>query len=97
MGKRVGKGNLCVSFESCWAELIIREVGHPAPNNKELAANIPLLAAYGASTFNRTVSKRGFEKKGRSMVTGDLVEMVGEVYEEVFGKAKQDDGTGSKL
>lgn len=31
------------------------------------------------------------------MVTGDLVDMVGSVYEEVFGKPEVDDGTGSKL
>jgi ATP-dependent NAD(P)H-hydrate dehydratase len=55
------------------------------PPSKEIAGNIPLMAAYGASTFNRTVSKRGFEKKGRSMVTHDLVDLVGPVYEEVFG------------
>jgi hypothetical protein len=31
------------------------------------------------------------------MVTGDLVDLVGPVYEEVFGKAREDDGAGSKL
>jgi ATP-dependent NAD(P)H-hydrate dehydratase len=61
------------------------------PPSKEIADNIPLLAAYGASTFNRTVSKRGFEKKGRSMVTHDLVELVGPVYEEVFGQYQNGD------
>lgn len=64
---------------------MLSEVGHPAPP-EAVAKNVPLLAAYGASTFNRTVSKRGFEKKGRSMVTHDLVDLVGPVYEEVFGK-----------
>lgn len=65
-----------------------REIGHPAPDDKDLAKNVPLLAAYGASTFNRTVSKRGFEKKGRSMVTGDLVDLVGPVYSELFESDK---------
>jgi ATP-dependent NAD(P)H-hydrate dehydratase len=53
-----------------------------------------LLAAYGASTFNRTVSRRGWEKKGRSMITHDLVDLVGPVYEEVFGSAEAGEDKG---
>lgn len=64
------------------------EVGHPPPPSKGIAENLPLLAAYGASTFNRTVSKRGFAEKKRSMVTADLVNLVGPVYEELFGQAE---------
>ena len=64
------------------------------PPNKALADNIPMLAAYGASTFNRTVSKRGWEQKGRSMVTGDLLDLVGPVYTEVFGAAEGGEGKG---
>lgn len=66
----------------------------PPPDSKAIAENIPLLAAYAASTFNRTVSKRGWEKKGRSMVTGDLVELVGPVYEELFGRFEGGEGKG---
>ncbi len=66
----------------------------PPPESKEIADNIPLLAAYAASTFNRTVSKRGFEKMGRAMVTHDLVELVGPVYQEVFGEHEGSDGKG---
>lgn len=66
----------------------------PPPKSKALADNIPLLAAYGASTFNRTVSKRGFAAKGRSMVTQDLVDLVGPVYEELYGEGGEG---GSKL
>lgn len=66
----------------------------PPPPNKAIGANIPLLAAYGASTFNRTVSKRGWQKKGRAMVTGDLVELVGSVYQEVFGPSEGGEGKG---
>lgn len=58
----------------------------PPPKDAEVAKNVPLLAAYGASTFNRTVSKHGFAKKGRSMVTADLVDLVGPVYEELYGE-----------
>jgi ATP-dependent NAD(P)H-hydrate dehydratase len=64
-------------------------VGMPAPKDKALAENVPLLAAYGASTFNRTVSKHGFAKKGRSMVTQDLVDLVGPVYEELYGEGSK--------
>jgi ATP-dependent NAD(P)H-hydrate dehydratase len=71
---------------------MLRHVGHPPPSSEEIAKNIPLLAAYGASTFNRTCSKRGWEKKGRSMVTHDLVDLVGAVYEEVFGPAETESG-----
>ena len=54
------------------------------PPSKEVAENIPLLASYGASTFNRTLSRRGWESKKRAMVTHDLVDLVGPVYEELF-------------
>lgn len=81
----MGSGFIRVSrIGGSWAD--DRHVGHPPPTSKAIAENIPLLAAYGASTFNRTVSRRGWERKGRSMVTHDLVELVGPVYEEVFGK-----------
>ena len=71
-----------------------RHVGMPPPTSNEIAENIPLLAAYGASTFNRTVSKRGWEQKGRAMVTGDLLELVGPVYSEVFGRLEGGEGKG---
>jgi ATP-dependent NAD(P)H-hydrate dehydratase len=66
------------------------------PKDKALAENVPLLAAYGASTFNRTVSKHGFAKKGRSMVTQDLVDLVGPVYEELYGEGSKS-GVEGKL
>ncbi|KAI9639352.1 putative cytoplasm protein [Dioszegia hungarica] len=92
-----GSTGVLMAWGSEWVKGTYTDVGHPPPDSKAIAENVPLLAAYGASTFNRTVSKRGFEKKGRSMVTGDLVDLVGPVYEEVFGKAREDDGAGSKL
>ncbi|WWD17128.1 ATP-dependent (S)-NAD(P)H-hydrate dehydratase [Kwoniella shandongensis] len=81
-----GSTGVLMAWGSEWVRGSYAHVGHPPPTDKAIAENIPLLAAYGASTFNRTASKRGFEKKGRSMVTGDLVDMVGDVYTEVFGK-----------
>jgi ATP-dependent NAD(P)H-hydrate dehydratase len=66
-----------------WARGSYAHVGSPA--DPELAPHVALLAAYGASAFARTVSKRGFELKGRSMVTHDLVDLVGPVYADMFG------------
>lgn len=82
---------LGISAQSAWADASRRHVGHKPPTEEGLKECVPLLAAYGASTFNRTVSRRGYEKKGRSMVTGDLVDLVGPVYEELFGSAQSND------
>ncbi|WVF71336.1 ATP-dependent (S)-NAD(P)H-hydrate dehydratase [Kwoniella sp. CBS 6097] len=89
-----GSTGVLMAWGSEWVKGSYEHVGHPPPKDKAIAANIPLLAAYGASTFNRTVSKRGFEKKGRSMVTGDLVDLVGPVYEELFGQPGAQEGKG---
>ena len=64
----------------------------PPPSGKAIAENIPILAAYGASTFNRTVSKRGWEAKRRAMVTQDLIDLVGPVYEDLFGEVEAEEG-----
>ncbi|ADV21550.1 ATP-dependent (S)-NAD(P)H-hydrate dehydratase [Cryptococcus gattii Ru294] len=89
-----GSTGVLLAWGSEWVRGSYKHVGHPPPQEKAIAENIPVLAAYGASTFNRTVSKRGFQKKGRSMVTGDLVDMVGDVYEEVFGNPGEMEGRG---
>ncbi|WVR06911.1 ATP-dependent (S)-NAD(P)H-hydrate dehydratase [Kwoniella sp. DSM 27419] len=91
-----GSTGVLMAWGSEWVKGTYSHVGHPPPKDKAIAENIPLLAAYGASTFNRTVSKRGFQKKGRSMVTGDLVDLVGPVYEELFGES-EDSGEKGKL
>jgi len=74
-----------------WARGAYAHVGHPP--DEQLTPHVALLAAYGASAFNRTVSARGFAKMGRSMVTHDLVDLVGPVYEDMFGERK---GEGEK-
>ncbi|WWC89158.1 ATP-dependent (S)-NAD(P)H-hydrate dehydratase [Kwoniella dendrophila CBS 6074] len=89
-----GSTGVLMAWGSEWVRGSYSHVGHPPPKDKGIAENIPLLAAYGASTFNRTVSKRGFEQKGRSMVTGDLVDLVGPVFEELFGKASENQDKG---
>ncbi|KDE03867.1 YjeF [Microbotryum lychnidis-dioicae p1A1 Lamole] len=45
---------------------------------------IPRLAAYAASTITRTASRLTFEKKKRAMQTSDMLNFVGEAFEEVF-------------
>jgi ATP-dependent NAD(P)H-hydrate dehydratase len=66
----------------------------PPPSSKAIAQSVPLLAAYAASTFNRTVSKRGFEAKKRAMVTHDLIDLVGPVYQELFAQYEGGEGKG---
>jgi len=83
-----GSVGVLMAWGSEWVRGAYEHVGHPPPGSKSIAENIPLLAAYGASTFNRTLSRRGWEKQKRSMVTGDLLDLVGPVYEELFGEAK---------
>lgn len=84
----------------------LRKAGHPPPpSSSDIAKHIPLLAAYGASTFNRTCSRRTFEEKGRSMQTEDMIPNIGKVFEEVFGgedvrhggEARRDDTKKSGL
>lgn len=81
-----------------WARGAYKNVGHKPDD--ELAPHIPLIAAYGASAFNRNVSRQGFADKGRSMVTHDLVDLVGPVYKDMFGKyteTEDEDGVKGKL
>ncbi|ORX35741.1 putative cytoplasm protein [Kockovaella imperatae] len=80
-----GSTGVLMAWGSEWVRGTYEPVGMPPPASKALAENIPLLAAYGASTFNRALSKRGWETKKRAMVTHDLIELVGPVYEELFG------------
>ncbi|KAK4683608.1 ATP-dependent NAD(P)H-hydrate dehydratase, partial [Tremellales sp. Uapishka_1] len=89
-----GSVGVLMAWGSEWVRGSYEHAGMPPPSSKGIAENIPLLAAYGASTFNRTCSKRGWEKKGRSMVTHDLVDLVGPVYDEVFGSSEDGEGKG---
>ncbi|BEJ16319.1 hypothetical protein CspHIS471_0509240 [Cutaneotrichosporon sp. HIS471] len=80
-----------------WARGAYAHVGH-APGGEEedkvVSEHVALLAAYGASAFNRTVSRTGWERKKRSMVTHDLLDIVGEVYEDMFGQYQEAEGKG---
>lgn len=78
-----------------WGRGAYAHVG--AAPDEELRPYVALLAAYGASAFTRALSRKGFEVKGRSMVTHDLVELVGTVYEDVLGeKGEGEVGSGAK-
>jgi ATP-dependent NAD(P)H-hydrate dehydratase len=79
-----------------WARGAYEGVGH-APSSDEdqaVAQHVALLAAYGASAFNRTVSRTGWERRKRAMVTHDLVDIVGEVYEDMFGQYQEEESKG---
>jgi ATP-dependent NAD(P)H-hydrate dehydratase len=75
-----------------WARGAYAHLGDEYAPDDQLTPHVALLAAYGASAFNRTVSRRGFEAKGRSMVTHDLVDLVGPVYEDMFGDKSKGKG-----
>lgn len=77
-----------------WANGTYKHVGHaPTPDEeKDLVPHIAVLAAYGGSAFNRTVSRRGWEEKKRAMVTHDLIELIGPVYHEMFGRWQEAEG-----
>lgn len=82
-----GSTGVLLAWGTEWLKGTYERAGRPPPEDSEdLAPHIPLLAAYGASTFNRTCSRRTFEAKGRSMVTEDMIERVGGVFEEVFNE-----------
>ncbi|GMK55268.1 hypothetical protein CspeluHIS016_0203240 [Cutaneotrichosporon spelunceum] len=78
-----------------WARGAYAHVGH-APSDEDAAVvdHVAVLAAYGASAFNRTVSHVGWERKKRAMVTHDLLDIVGEVYEDMFGQYEAEDNKG---
>lgn len=50
---------------------------------------IPALAATGGSMVTRTVSKIAFSKKGRSVITADMIGEIGQAFKEVFGDEAQ--------
>ncbi|CAK9781098.1 unnamed protein product [Cutaneotrichosporon oleaginosum] len=79
-----------------WARGAYEHVGHAprSDEDKAVAQHVALLAAYGASAFNRTVSRTGWERKKRAMVTHDLVDIVGEVYEDMFGQYQEAESKG---
>ncbi|EJC99974.1 Ribokinase-like protein [Fomitiporia mediterranea MF3/22] len=59
----------------------------PTPDDAGIpVAHIPFLGATGASIVTRTISKRGFKKKGRSLITADLIDEIGDAFIEVFGE-----------
>lgn len=81
-----GSTGVLLAWGTEWTKGTYERAGRPPPTDADdLAPHIPLLAAYGASTFNRTCSRRTFERKGRSMQTEDMVPNIHEVFEEVFG------------
>lgn len=60
------------------------------------AKDVPLLAAYGASTITRITSRIAFSKLGRGVVTGDMIGDIGAAYVEAFGEGDASDAKGWK-
>ncbi|KAF8202301.1 H-hydrate dehydratase [Pholiota molesta] len=52
------------------------------------ASRIPLLASIGGSMVTRTASRIAFGQKGRSVVTQDMLPVLGEAFTEIFGDHK---------
>lgn len=65
-----------------------------AQEGKVDVKDIPLLAAYGASTITRVTSRIGFSKQGRGVVTGDMLGEIGAAYEEIFGEGGEKEWKG---
>lgn len=53
------------------------------------ASEIPLLASVGGCIVTRTASRITFEKKGRAMITQDMITELGDAFVEVFGSDSQ--------
>ncbi|KAF9477610.1 H-hydrate dehydratase [Pholiota conissans] len=54
------------------------------------ASRIPLLAAIGGSMVTRTASRIAFVQNGRSVVTQDMIPVLGEAFTEMFGDHKSE-------
>ncbi|KAI5120435.1 hypothetical protein M0805_009897 [Coniferiporia weirii] len=76
-----------------WGKCLEEGAWDPAPSSstqgegvKIPSARIPFLAATGAAIVTRTTSRIGFAKKGRSVITADLIGEIGGAFAEVFGE-----------
>lgn len=52
------------------------------------ASRIPLLAAVGASMVTRTTSRLAYQANGRSLITADMLSVIGKAFEDVFEEPK---------
>ncbi|KAF9512673.1 hypothetical protein BS47DRAFT_1372740 [Hydnum rufescens UP504] len=59
--------------------------------------DIPVLAAYGASSVTRVASRIAFSKLGRGVITGDMLSEIGVAYQELFGEGGDRGWKGSAL
>lgn len=59
--------------------------------------DVPLLAAYGASTITRVTSQFAFKKLGRGVVTGDMLSEIGSAFIEVFGNTGEKSRKGEDV
>ncbi|KAI8826256.1 Ribokinase-like protein [Fimicolochytrium jonesii] len=85
-----GQGDLlsgaCAAFLAWGKNYEAKAWDHP-PNpdlDTDFQTRLPLLAAWAASHTARLCSKRAFEERGRSVTTGDMVDVIGGVFGEVW-------------
>lgn len=78
-----GSTGTLLAWGRLWAQGAYAHVG--APPDEGLAEHVALLAAYGGSNFNRHLSRAGYKKMGRAMVTHDLLELIHPTYDDMFG------------
>lgn len=78
-----GSTGTLLAWGRLWSQGTYESVG--SPPDEELKEHVALLAAYGGSNFNRHLSRAGYKKMGRAMVTHDLLELIHPVYDEMFG------------
>lgn len=74
-----GQGDLvsgALGLFSFWATLF--------KDNEQCTIPPEVLACYAASSIARTCSRFAFEKNGRSMVTSDMIEQIGQAYRFIF-------------
>jgi ATP-dependent NAD(P)H-hydrate dehydratase len=56
----------------------------------DLASNLPYLCGYGASRLVREAGLLTYQQKGRSMITGDIIENIGITFAEIFEDLQDD-------
>lgn len=80
-----------------WARIFAQgeaqHAGAPSPDTLD-HKRLVILAAYGASTLTRNVSREVFKQKGRALLADDLLPEVGPGFERLFGG---DSGSGAQL
>ena len=71
--------------------------GNEFANDTFLGKQLPLLAAYGACLIVRSCAKEAYKKKGRAMMTSDMIEEIGRAFSQEFETPETSGNSGVKL